>query len=111
MDILKPTNEPMVLPAKRAAKQLQRQASQTFMQLVNTYEEGLRIFWSNPQVTPQEISDEMGNQAVQFFMVHGALAQFIKTLEPNQALTDVTTLGTFTFNQDGTVTAAKLVDE
>lgn len=108
MSILRPEQRVEEEPAKRIANQLKRQASTTFSQLIQTYETGLSQFWQSPRATPQEISDELGNQAAEFFRVHGALATFIMTLDPDATLTDVATLGTFTMNQDGTVTATRI---
>lgn len=94
-------------PLERVSKNLKSQAFNSFKQMILTYEDGLRRFWKNPRFTPQEISDELGNTAGELFRLHGLLYQTIKTANPDAVLTEVSSLGAFTINEDGTVTVTR----
>lgn len=103
----RPSNLPGV---ERVADQQKNDAIRTFESMVATYERGLASFWSHHRFTPQEISDAIGTDAGEMFRLHAVLAATIMLADPTAVLTNVDTLGTFTINEDGTVTAARLAE-
>jgi hypothetical protein len=89
--------------AQDAARNLRNQAFTIFMRLKGHYEDTLQSFWQNPQATPQEIADALGTSGVELFQLHGLLYTFLKAARPSEPLTELTALGAFTPNQDGTI--------
>ncbi len=53
---------------------------ETFNRLVNIQRKGIDMVWNNPNLTPQEIVDALGNDAVKVFEFHGNLTTFIQQL-------------------------------
>lgn len=108
MSILNGPVQEVAPPLERVSKNLKTTAYNSFKQMITTYEDGLRKFWKNPRFTPQEISDELGNTAGELFRLHGLLYQTIKTANPETVITEVSSLGAFTINEDGTVTITRV---
>jgi hypothetical protein len=96
--------ESNTITPEMVSKNLISQAKRTFDGMKREYEEGLRRFWKNPNATPQQIATALGADAAELFMAHWVLATAITQADATATLTDVATLGTFTINQDGTVT-------
>lgn len=71
-------------------------ALQTQMQTLFT------SFWSNPELTPQEVSDAFGADAAQLFILMGKAQTFINDVKPS-AFIQIPPKA-FVINQDGTVT-------
>lgn len=53
---------------------------QSFRQLLDIQHRGIRVVWENNNLTPQEIIDAMGDDAVKVFQYHGLLTDLIKQL-------------------------------
>lgn len=86
MAILK-DNAIFVAPTPNRSRKIQNRverikniSEETFNKLVNTQRQGIDILWNDGDITPQEIIDELGDDAVKVFQFHGALTQFITTL-------------------------------
>jgi len=58
-------------------------ARETYNSLVNVQREGIDMLWHDDILTPQEICDGLGENAVKVFEFHGALTQFVQTLANN----------------------------
>ncbi len=58
-------------------------ARETYNGLVNVQRNGVDMLWHDDILTPQEICDGLGENAVKIFQFHGALTQFVQTLADN----------------------------
>jgi len=108
MSILNQPSNPQGPTVDRVAIRLTEDAKRTFETMRLAYEQGLKQFWQHPRFNPQEISDALGDKAGELFQLHGILAATLKAANPSVELTNVETLGTFTVNENGTVTAARI---
>lgn len=50
---------------------------ETFNKLIQVQRRGIDLVWNNPNFTPQEILDELGDQAPAIFAMHRELSEFI----------------------------------
>lgn len=48
-----------------------------FNNLIKAQNDGIRLVWNNPELTPQEIIDKLGSDAIKIFQYHGALTELI----------------------------------
>jgi hypothetical protein len=91
-------------PAERAARNMIRQAKQTYEVLVGAFNEGAERFWKNPMATPQEIAAELGTDAKEVFELHAKIGAFIATINPEAIVPGSAVVGEFSYNADGSVT-------
>jgi hypothetical protein len=54
--------------------------------LVNVQREGIRIVWKNPNLSPQEIVDSLGPDALKVFQFHGALTDLILSIATSEGV-------------------------
>lgn len=95
-------------PAVEAAQRLVRMTKNSFDQMVNTFNEGTRVFWQNPDgATPAEIAALLGEDAAEIFALHYKLSVLISEIKPQAIQESLGLIGNFTMNQDGTVTIAE----
>ena len=96
---------PSTPPAALAANRLKMLTRQTYQQMVQSFNQGTKIFWQNSNgVSPAEISAELGTDAKEIFELHAKLAALLASVNP-EAIGEATILvGQFTMNNDGTVT-------
>ena len=111
MSILTNTNQPqqLTLEQKQAAVAgaIKRTAAANYQQLVRIQKEGIRTVWNNPQgLTPQQVCDALGADAVKVFDIHGILTDAIVQIAGRDGVAPDVALPkkTFTRNQDGTIT-------
>ena len=50
---------------------------ETFNKLIQVQRRGIDLVWNNPNFTPQEILNELGDQAPTIFAMHRELSEFI----------------------------------
>ena len=93
-----------VSPAVRAARQMVNQAKTTYDNLVSTFNEGSKNFWTNPRATPQEIAAALGTDAKEVFELHAKIGAFIAGINPEAIAPGQAVVGQFSYNADGTVT-------
>jgi|694.fasta_scaffold91028_4 hypothetical protein len=86
------------------ADSLQTQAKNIYHNMVNTFNRGSKMFWNNPNATPQQIAVSLGSNAKELFELHYKLGQLISTVSPTDILPGTSVIGQFTMNDDGTVT-------
>lgn len=86
------------------ANNIKATARQTFNYIVNAFNMGSRNFWDNPNATPAEISQALGTDAKEVFLLHYALGQLIVNIKPEAINQGLSVIGQFTMNEDGTVT-------
>lgn len=77
---------------------------QTFLNLADRFNNGSKMFWSNPNASPSEIAEALGTDAREVFELHYALGQLIGSIKPESIQTGLSVIGQFTMNEDGTVT-------
>lgn len=77
----------------------------TFDQLVKTQRNGIEELWENPNATPQEIIDALGDDAIKVFQFHGALTQLITAIsEIDNVKVDLKTpSNAFTIDKSGKI--------
>jgi hypothetical protein len=83
---------------------LKLQAKNIYSNMVNVFNRGSKMFWNNPNATPEQLSAALGNDAKQLFELHYQLGQLIATVNPADIAIGASVIGQFTMNQDGTVT-------
>lgn len=83
---------------------LKTQAKNVYNNMLNTYSRGLRLFWNNPNATPQQISNALGTDAKELFELHYKLGQLISSVDPLVVASVSSIVGQFIMNEDGTVT-------
>ena len=110
MSILTNTNiSQLTTEQKQAAvaSSIKRTAVVNYQQLVRIQKEGIRTVWNNPYgLTPQQVCDALGTDAVKVFDIHGVLTDAIVQIADRDGVTPDVALPkkNFTRNQDGTVT-------
>jgi hypothetical protein len=106
MSILDRNNEPQMPPrAKMASNRLVQMTKQTYQQMVQAFNQGAEIFWANGMgASPAEIAAELGTDAKEVFELHYKLGQLIATVKPEAISQGASLIGSFTMNEDGTVT-------
>lgn len=62
---------------KFVANNIVNTARETYNNLVNIQRKGIDLIWNNPNFTPQEILDELGDRAPIVFTMHKELSDFI----------------------------------
>jgi hypothetical protein len=88
-----------------AARRLLMMTKHTFQQMVNSFNEGSRIFWSNQMgASPEEIAEELGTDAGEVFYLHARLGELIALVKPEAIAEGLSVVGNFTMNEDGSVT-------
>lgn len=97
---------PDVPEADRVAQQLKQQARATYHQLVQVFNQGAQSFWNNPNATASDIAAALGVEAKEIFELHGKIGALLGSLRPAAIAPGLAVIGSFTANEDGTVTIA-----
>lgn len=91
-------------PAELAAQNMISTAKQTFDFIVRAFNNGSKNFWQNPTLTPEELALALGPDAKELFELHYKLSQLIYSIDPTKISNSLSIIGSFTMNDDGTVT-------
>jgi hypothetical protein len=83
---------------------LKLQAKNIYSNMVNVFNRGSKMFWDNPNATPEQIASSLGTDAKQLFELHYKLGQLISSVNPSDISFGASVIGQFTMNDDGTVT-------
>lgn len=97
-------NQSSIDKSIQISNHIKNSTKQTFQSMVNAFNTGSRIFWSNPRATPSEIAEALGTDAKEVFELHYALGQLINSIKPESIQEGWGIIGQFTMNEDGTVT-------
>lgn len=65
---------------RQKANRIMNITAETFNNIIHVQRQGIVQLWEDTNLTPQEIIDELGPNAIKIFQFHGALTQFIQTL-------------------------------
>jgi hypothetical protein len=92
-------------PAKMAANRLIQMTKQTYNQMVQSFNQGSKVFWANSMgASPEAIASELGTDAKEVFELHSKLGQLIASVKPEAIAEGASVVGQFIMNEDGTVT-------
>jgi hypothetical protein len=83
---------------------LRIQATNIYNNMVSVFNRGSKMFWDNPNATPEQIAASLGSDAKQLFELHYKLGQLISSVDPLAIYAGSSVIGQFTMNEDGTVT-------
>jgi hypothetical protein len=84
-----------------AVSQLSSQVNGSLDNLKRNIQIAWDLFWHNPQATPQQICDALGNNAYKIFQESGFWQAAIKQRDPDYE--ELVPPNEFVINQDGTV--------
>ena len=91
--------------AQKAAMALVNITTNTFQNMVHSFNDGSAIFWTGTMgATPEEIAEALGSDAREIFDLHSKLGELIASVKPELITTGLSSVGNFTMNEDGTVT-------
>lgn len=96
-------NNQQINQSKVAARQLIMQARNLYNQLVNTFNNGAKTFWTNPRATPEEIAMELGTDAAELFKLHGKIGSLLSEIDLSAIVDGLNVVGEFEYNEDGTI--------
>lgn len=68
---------------KAIASNIVATTRETFNYLITVQRRGIDLVWGNEKFTPQEILDELGDQAPAIFAMHRELSEFITDVAVN----------------------------
>lgn len=86
------------------SKRLKTQAKNVYNTMVGMFIRTSKMFWNNPNATPDEIAEALGTDAKKLFELHYKLGNFIAEINPSDISEVSNIIGKFTINEDGTVT-------
>lgn len=72
---------------KMSVERIKNLSKQYFFDSIRTQREGIQILWENDHLTPQEIIDALGSDALKVFQFHGALTDFIQGIAQADGVT------------------------
>lgn len=91
---------------KSISNSIRLKSSKTYNDLVNIQKSGINMIWKNPNITPQEIIDGLGEDALKAFQFHGELTDMLVTISASANIEYVPALPTnaFTIDNVGKIT-------
>lgn len=102
-DLTNPVQNP--LAEKQAAQRLIDMTKFTYEEMVRAFNEGAELFWDNREgLSASGINAELGTNASGVFYMHARLGDTIALIDPSAIADGLSVVGTFTQNEDGTVT-------
>ena len=103
------SSTPKDIKLKRITNQIKNVSIETFNSLINTQRRGIDLLWNDEDLTPQEIIDELGEDAVKVFIFHGKLTELILGLAgiDNVDVQLKLPSNAFTIDQLGKITVTK----
>jgi hypothetical protein len=105
MGILDNNEVPVTVPVpEKIARQIKAEARAAFKDMSDAFNKGSKLFWSNSRATPTEIAAALGSDAKEIFELHGKLGALIASIKPEAITEGSSVVGSFTTNEDGSVT-------
>ncbi len=71
---------PQDVKLKRVVNRIKNVSIETFNSLIQTQRNGIDLLWHDEELTPQQIIDELGDDALKIFSFHGKLTALILDL-------------------------------
>lgn len=77
-----------------------------FDELVKVQRKGIDLVWNHPVLTPQQVVDGLGSDAIKVFQFHGGLTDYIKSVAAADGVNVELKYPTnsFTVDQNGNIT-------
>lgn len=76
-----PAPQPDVTEAiEQVVNDIKNVSREIFNELVRTQRRGIELVWNHPVLTPQQVIDGLGEDAIKVFQFHGGLTDYIKTV-------------------------------
>lgn len=72
-----PTKEQQLANVTRQIKNLSKNC---FEELLKIQSQGIKLVWNHYSLTPQEIIDALGEDAIKIFQFHGKMTDYINTI-------------------------------
>lgn len=104
MSVLDQPSPVQLTMAERTANQLRQNARRTFIDLVQTYTDGARLFWQNPDATPQDVAAALGTDGAELFQLHAKIGQLLAEIKPESVTEGLSVVGQFSISEDGVIT-------
>ena len=82
-----PQSQPKSEKLEKHAKSIKSLSKRSYDEIVNTQKRGIEMLWHHPELTPQEIIDALGEDAVKIFQYHGALTEYVVALATSEGIT------------------------
>lgn len=86
------------------AQLLKNQAKMIYNNMINVFNRGSKLFWNNPNATPEQIAAALGTDAKELFELHAKLGQLLATIDTAAITEGASVVGNFVYEQDGRVT-------
>lgn len=97
------TSNPTPTSPDQIAQALRVQARNIYRNMVLAFNRGSKMFWQNPNATPQQIALALGTDGKELFELHYKLGQLLISVDQNQINEGLSVIGQFDMNPDGTV--------
>lgn len=85
------------------AASLKRQAKTIYNNMTGVFNRGAKTFWNNPNASPQQIADALGNDGRELFELHARLGALISSIDPIAILEGMSHVKNFTYDENGKV--------
>jgi hypothetical protein len=72
-----PTPPPKEQKLANRVRMIRNLSAQSYKQISEIQKRGIRLLWNDDDLTPQEIIDALGTDAVKIFQYHGGLTQYL----------------------------------
>lgn len=90
---------------KVATSKIRNLSKESYEELARIQKRGIRLLWKNPDLTPQEIVDGLGEDAAKVFQFHGVITKLITEIAASEGAKPDIDLPTNAFTiEDGVVT-------
>jgi hypothetical protein len=90
--------------SERVAKELLFTTKRTYEGMVMSFNRGSQAFWTQTPEDQQAVLNILGTNAREVFELHGKLGAFLAEIDPEKIQEGLSVVGTFTYNEDGTIT-------
>ncbi len=89
-------------------KRIKEFSRQAYQQLSHIQRQGIDMLWNDRKLTPQEIIDALGDEALKVFQMHGTLTTAIVDIATADGITPSVVLPTNAFEiVDGSIVVSK----
>lgn len=103
--------ETLIETQAKVSSQIARDVEHVHQFLIARYNHIMKTFWKHPRLTPQQVSDSLGTEAVELFLLGGKLTEMIISITPESASELEVPLYPYTINEDGSVTIPEPIEE
>lgn len=105
------TTPPREFKLKSHTLRIKGLAHQSYKNISEIQRRGIDMVWNNPEFTPQEIINELGDDAINIFKYHGELTQYVIGLAESEGIVPVIKLPPNKFIVDDVNKTITVTDE